>query len=201
MAPFLSLFSGTNLQSRCVQRRSPRIFFPIAASFSSHGPQGPRHRQHVFEVYASAAPASATPRNVSGRGRGGRCVSADILYMSEDNCVSYMNCVRQMTTIKGLLLVTWPWTKGLGVGLQYRIMFERKQQSRTIRSGDTAIALASRSLQSRRSARGVGVFDHSSHFSVQSGHVDTVGEWKAVSEGRVELVCTHEHQLPSHSSL
>ena len=54
-APFLSLFSGTKLQSRCVQRRSPRIFLSIAVSFSSHGPQGPKH---VFEVYASGVGAT-----------------------------------------------------------------------------------------------------------------------------------------------
>ena len=46
VAPFLSRLSGS-MQSRCVQRRNPRIFFPISASFSSHGPHEPRQRQHV----------------------------------------------------------------------------------------------------------------------------------------------------------
>ena len=48
VAPFLSRFNGS-MQSRCVQRRNPRIFFPIAASFSSHGPQEPRQRQQRVE--------------------------------------------------------------------------------------------------------------------------------------------------------
>ena len=57
VAPFLSRLSGS-MQSRCVQRRSPRIFFFISVSFSFHGPHAPRQRQHVFDVYASGVGAT-----------------------------------------------------------------------------------------------------------------------------------------------
>ena len=45
--------------SRCVQRRKPRMLLPSAASFSAHGAQGPRQRQHVLDVYASGVGATA----------------------------------------------------------------------------------------------------------------------------------------------
>ena len=52
VAPFLSRFKKS-IQSRCVQRLSPLIFFPIMSSVSKHGPQSPKHREHVLLVYAS----------------------------------------------------------------------------------------------------------------------------------------------------
>ena len=52
IAPILSLFV-TSIQSRCVQRRSPRIFFPRISSISFQGPLSPKQRQQVLLVYAS----------------------------------------------------------------------------------------------------------------------------------------------------
>ena len=57
VAPFLSLLR-TSMQSRCVQRRSPRILFFLILSNSSHGPHSPKHLQHVLLVYASGVGAT-----------------------------------------------------------------------------------------------------------------------------------------------